>query len=100
MSRDLRPVYAVASGLIAAMMMSEASYWIARRFNAPDAQLFVGGYGAVLAGLAVGAAVAFWPRRMLEPDSCASCGYNLTGTQGLFRKTHETFGCRKVTRAP
>ena len=25
------------------MMMSEASYWIARRFNAPDAQLFVGG---------------------------------------------------------
>ena len=56
------------------MMLSEASYWIARRFNAPDAQLFVGGYGAVLAGLAVGAAVVFWPRRMPDPGCCRDCG--------------------------
>ena len=58
MSRDLRPTYAVAAGLLTAMMMNEASNWMVERLHMP---LNVDGYGALFAGLVVGAAVAFWP---------------------------------------
>ena len=66
MFRDTHPTYAVAAGLLTAtltaMMLYEANYEIAWRFNVPSAGLFVSGFGGILVGLAFGATVASWPR--------------------------------------
>ena len=79
MSRDMRPTYAVAAGLLSAVIFSTTAQWVSHRFNAPVIGAPFGGCGAILTGFTVGATVAFWPRRRPKPGCCSSCGYDLTG---------------------
>lgn len=69
MPRDLRPTYAVAAGLLGAVIFSTTAQWAAHRFNAPTVGAPFGGCGAILTGFTVGAAIAFWPRRSPKPGS-------------------------------